>query len=96
MAIRHLILAAASVLTFSGAVHAEELQPLQGHTLNLGRVAGVAYYTVEPNGFRVVATLVQGETGTPIRFDTVLAPDQTVTLSSPGEAGAALGSDLAD
>ena len=31
-------------------------------------MSGVAYYTVERDGFRVVTTLAQGETGTPVRM----------------------------
>jgi hypothetical protein len=38
-------------------------------------VSGVAYYTVEPDGFHVVTTLAQDEAGTPIRFVTALELD---------------------
>ena len=49
-------------------------------------MSGVAYYTVEPDGFRVVTTLAQGDAGTPIRFVSVLAPGQRVVLSTPHQA----------
>ena len=51
-------------------------------------MSGVAYYTVEHDGFRVVVVLAQGETGTPVWFQTLLAPGQSVVLSTPGDAGA--------
>jgi hypothetical protein len=50
-------------------------------------MSGVAYYTVERDGFRVVATLAQGEAGTPLRVVAVLAPGQSVVLSTPEQAG---------
>jgi len=37
----------------------------------------------EPDGFRVVATVAQGKAGTPVRLEAVLAPDQSVVLSTP-------------
>ena len=47
-------------------------------------MSGVAYYTVEPDGFRVVATLNQeGEDAKPVRVEAVLAPGQSVVLSTP-------------
>uniref|UniRef100_UPI0019531E97 hypothetical protein n=2 Tax=Pseudomonadota TaxID=1224 RepID=UPI0019531E97 len=49
---------------------------------------GVVYYTVEPDGYRVVTTLAQGEAGTPVRFVSVLAPGQRALLSTPNERGA--------
>jgi hypothetical protein len=57
MSIRRFVIVAASVLTLAGAAHASELPPLEGRSLDLGSVSGVAYYTVEENGFRIVATL---------------------------------------
>ena len=89
MSIRNTLLAAAFILaSFGTAAHANGLKPIEGRSVNLGDVSGVAYYTVEPEGFRVVTTLAQGETGTPIRFVSVLAPGQRVLLSTPHQAGA--------
>jgi hypothetical protein len=89
MSIRNLVLTVPAALMFAGAAHAGELRPTQGQTLDLGGVLGVAYYTVEPDGYHVVATLAEGETGAPVRFEAVLTPGQAVTLSSPaGESGA--------
>jgi predicted aconitase len=89
MSIHRTILAAALALASVGAAHANELQPVEGRSIDLGKISGVAYYTVERAGFRIVATLAQGETGTPVRFEAVLAPGQSVVLSTPREAGVA-------
>lgn len=83
MSIRSTLLAAAVTLASLGAAHAGALRPIEGQSIHLGDVAGVAYYTVERDGFRVVTTLAQGEAGTPIRFVSVLAPGQRVVLSTP-------------
>ena len=88
MNIRQTTLAAALTLAFIGPAHAEGLKPLQGQVIDLGDVSGVAYYTVERDGFRVVATLgKQDEDAAPVRVVAVLAPDQNQTLSPPHEAG---------
>src|ERR1700730_5512504 len=56
MTIRQTTLAAAFALAAIGPAHAEGLKPLQGQVVDLGDVSAVAYYTVERDGFRVVAT----------------------------------------
>ena len=88
MSIRSTLLAAAFALASLGTAHATGLRPIEGRSIDLGDVSGVAYYTVEPDGFRVVATLAQREAGTPIRFVSVLAPGQRVVLSTPAQPGA--------
>jgi hypothetical protein len=88
MSIRSTLLAAAFSLASLGAAHASGLRPIEGRSVNLGEVSGVVYYTVAPDGFRVVTTLAQGEAGTPIRFVSVLASGQRVVLSTPHQAGA--------
>jgi hypothetical protein len=87
MTIRRAILAAAFALASTGAAHADGLPPLEARSIDLGEVSGVAYYIVERDGFRLVAILAQGETGTPMRFETLLAPGQSVVLSTPREKG---------
>jgi hypothetical protein len=87
MSIHRTILAAAFTLASIGAAHTNELRPVEGRSIDLGQISGVAYYIVEPDGFRIVATVAQGETGTPVRFEAVLAPGQSVVLSTPREAG---------
>src|SRR5882672_2563596 len=78
--------AAASALASPGATLADGLRPIEGKSIDLGEVSGVAYYTVEPDGFHVVTTLAQGMAGTPIRVVSVLAPGQSVAFSTPQEA----------
>jgi len=88
MNIRQTTLAAALALAFIGPAHAEGLKPFQGQVIDLGDVSGVAYYTVEHDGFRVVATLAKkDEDVMPVRVVVVLAPGQSLTLSTPHEAG---------
>lgn len=79
--------AAIAAIAFSSAAGAGELKPMHAQTIDLGAMAGVAYYTVESNGYHVVATLAEPETGSPIRFEMLLASGQTVTLSSPQSYG---------
>jgi len=88
MSIRTTLLAAALTLTSLGAAQANSLKPIEGRSINLGDVSGVVYYTIEPDGFRVVTTLAEADKGTPIRFVSVLAPGQRVLLSTPHQAGA--------
>jgi hypothetical protein len=89
MNIHRTILAAAFALGFTGAAHAGDLPPFAAESIDLGAVSGVAYYTVEHDGFRVVVVLAQGGTGTPVWFETLLASGQSVVLSTPQNAGAA-------
>ena len=88
MSIRNILFATAFVLVPLGAARADGLRPVEGKSIDLGEVSGVAYYTVERDGFHVVTTLAQGEAGTPIRFVSVLAPGQRVLLSTPRQADA--------
>jgi len=87
MTIHRTIFAAAFALSI-GVAHADGLRPIEGQSIRLGEVSGVAYYTVERDGFRLVATLAQGEAGTPVRIEAVLASGQSLVLSAPSEAGA--------
>ena len=82
---RFLTLTALS-LSLATAAGAAELNPRQSHSLDLGPVRGSAYYTVEKDGLRVVATLAPAEAGaaTPLRVITTLASDQVVSFSVPG------------
>lgn len=82
MSIRSTLFTTALLLATLGTTHAEGLRPIQAKTIDNGDVSGVAYYTVERDGFHVVTTLVQGEAGTPIRVVSVLAPGQHVVLST--------------
>ena len=98
MGIRRTLIAAATAViatTASASSYADGLlRPIQGQSIELGTVSGTAYYTVERDGYRVVATFAQrGEDATPVRVETLLAPGQSVTLSTPrgpGEAAEAV------
>jgi hypothetical protein len=87
MSYRSMLLAAIATLTVAGAVHAESLRPVQARKVDLGALAGVAYYTVEQDGHRLVVSLKAPETDKPLRFVATLAPGQAVTLSVPRQAG---------
>ncbi|MGI3776991.1 MAG: hypothetical protein ACRYGC_06805 [Janthinobacterium lividum] len=81
--LRRAFAAVALLLAATGA-RAEGLEPAAGQTIDLGSVAGTAYYTVQPDGFHVVATLADTRSGAPMRVETTLAAGQTVVLSTPG------------
>jgi hypothetical protein len=80
----------AAILTFTAldAAHADGPRATEAIRIDLGEVTGVAYYTVERDGFHIVTTLAQGESGTPVRFVSVLTPGQSVILSTSQEATA--------
>ncbi len=84
---RTTLLAAAAALAVSFGAHAASLNPVEDQAIDLGDVAGDAYYTVQPDGFHVVATLAGRHGGTPVRFQAVLSPGQAVTVSTPRAAG---------
>jgi len=89
MAIHRIILAATFALAVTGAARADGLPPLEARSIDLGDVSGIAYYIDSSDGFRLVAILAQGETGTPVRFETLLTPGQSVVLSTPRDEGVA-------
>jgi hypothetical protein len=68
-----MLFAAAFGIASVAAARADGLRPMEGKSIDLGGISGIAYYTVERDGFHVVATLAQGEAGTPIRVVSVLA-----------------------
>src|SRR5258707_15712105 len=88
MSIRSILFAAAFALASLEAAHADGLRPIEGKSIDLGEVSGVAYYTVERDGFHVVTTLAQGMAGTPIRVVSVLSPGPRGGFSTPPEARA--------
>jgi predicted aconitase len=81
--IRRALFATTVALAFVGPAHADGLRPIEAKSIDLGGVSGVAYYTVERDGFHVVTTLAEGEAGTPIRVVSILSPGQRVVLSTP-------------
>ncbi len=76
-----------ALLLGANTVRADELRPIEGRTIVLGSITGVAYYTTEADGDRLVATLADPDGGTPFRVITVLAAGQSMTLSVPRGAG---------
>src|SRR5580704_656852 len=86
MSIRNTLIATAFAFASLTTAYADGLRPIEAKSIDLGDVSGVAYYTVERDGFHVVTTLAQGEAGTPIRVVSVLAPGQRVVLSTASQA----------
>ncbi|WP_419696757.1 hypothetical protein ACN2CC_15365 [Mesorhizobium muleiense] len=84
---RHFILFAAALLSATGVAAASDLLPASGYSIQLGRFDGAVYYTIEPDGYRVVATLASGPEAQPIRFVSTLGPGQRLTISVPQAAG---------
>ena len=88
MSFRSILFAAALGIAAVAGARADGLRPMEGKSVDLGGISGIAYYTVERDGFHVVATLAQGEAGTPIRVVSILAAGQRVVLSTPQRADA--------
>jgi hypothetical protein len=88
MSIRSMLVVAAFALASLQVAHADGSRPIGAMSIDLGEVSGVAYYTVERDGFHVITTLAQGTAGTSIRVVSVLAPGQSVAFSTPHEPGA--------
>ena len=88
MSIRSMLVAAVFALASMEPARADGLRPIDAMSIDVGEVSGVAYYTIERDGFHVVTTLAQGMTGTPIRVVCVLAPGQSVAFSTPHQANA--------
>ena len=88
MRITTLTMAASLGLAAFAPALANDLKPAQSHGINLGNVAGDAYYTVRQDGYHVVATFTQRDgSRTPVRFQAVLSPGQSVTFSTPRAVG---------
>jgi hypothetical protein len=89
MILRSTILAAgialAAAAPATGPASAQELRPVEARSIALGEAAGIAYYTVEPEGYRLVVTLASPD-ATPLRLETRLVPGQSVLLSAPRAA----------
>jgi hypothetical protein len=77
---------AALIFTVSPA-YAGDVGEFQAATINLEPFQGIIYYTNESDGYHVVATVAEGETGLPVRFEATLAEAQKLTISVPGRMG---------
>jgi hypothetical protein len=82
-------LTAVAFATTSLPVHAAELTPMTGESVTLGKFQGVIYFTNNDDGYRVVATISDSESGSTVRFSTTLGENQSATISVPGEFGKA-------
>jgi hypothetical protein len=60
---------------------AGEFEPLTAQALGMGAFQGVAYYTEEEEGLRLVATVAAGDAS--FRVISTLAENQAVTLAVP-------------
>ena len=61
---------------------------MQAASIQLHAFSGVVYYTSQSDGgYRIVATLSEGESGLPVRFEATLLDGQKVTISVPGKLG---------
>ena len=77
----------AAFSALAGGAAAGELAPVSGHSIRLANFNGTVYYTVEKDGFRVVATLAGGECERPVRFVSTLLPSQRLIISVPQAVG---------
>jgi len=83
-----IVLAAAAFAGLTAtAASAAELAPGKGQSVRMAGMGGVVYYTVEQDGYRVVATLASGAEQQPARFISTLAPGQRMVISVPQAAG---------
>jgi hypothetical protein len=74
-------------LAWTGTSVAAELTPGAGHSVHLAAFNGVIYYTIEQDGYRIVATLASGADALPLRMISTLAPGQRMTISVPRSVG---------
>jgi hypothetical protein len=66
-----------------------ELAALSAESIDIGGFHGIVYYTSEHDGYRVVATIAEGETGSPVRFVAMLKDGDVLAISAPGKLGEA-------
>jgi hypothetical protein len=77
----------AALLLGAMPVSAAELKPLDAGSFDVGAYHGIVYFSDEQDGYRVVATIANGETGLPVRFEATLTPTQNLSISVPGKLG---------
>ena len=59
----------AALLLIATPVHAGELKTMEAGSIAVGAYRGVVLYTSEHDGYHVVATIADGESGLPVRFE---------------------------
>ena len=85
---RSVLFALALTCVAIAGAHADGLKASNSHSVDLGSVRGVAYYTIEKDGtYRVVVTVAPEEAASPVRFIARLHPEETLTMSVPGDVG---------
>ena len=88
MRIQAILAASVFGIAVSSHAFAGNLNPVQSQSIDLGGVAGDAYYTIQKDGFHVVATFAPRDSAAaPVRFQAVLLPGQAVTFSTPRAVG---------
>ena len=65
------------------AAQAGDIRPLAAQHVSLGTIEGVAYFSREPDGFRVVTTLTDPGHRKPFRLVATLTDGQSIQLSVP-------------
>jgi hypothetical protein len=68
----------------AGAVQAGELRAPEAQSVRLGPFNGVGYSIEEGGRVRIVVALAEGDTGSPLRVEAVLAPGERVVLTAIG------------
>jgi hypothetical protein len=86
MNINRLVLLTSVLALLAGPSHAGErkAQAPEAHNFQLGPYSGVGYSIAEGDRVRAVVALAEGDTGSPLRVEAVLAPGQRVVLSAIG------------
>jgi hypothetical protein len=84
---RQVLIALASLAAMAGGSMAAELVPTNARSIRLAGLSGIVYYSVEQDGYRVVATLASSAGDLSFRFISTLAPGQRITLSVPQSVG---------
>ncbi|UVC16493.1 hypothetical protein [Mesorhizobium onobrychidis] len=83
----NLIGGVAAFFLAASPLYAGELSVMAGESIDLGGFRGVLHYTDENDGYRVIATIADGEAGLPVRFSATLAEGQSATISVPRKLG---------
>jgi P pilus assembly chaperone PapD len=85
-----LLTAAALAIAGVVSIQAADIAPVAAHWAKLGEhSSALVYYINEPDGLHVVVTTQQGarDKAAVERFETILAPGQSATVSIPRAAG---------
>ena len=89
----HAIAAAGLALVVAGHTAAAAIEPIHAQSIDVAGLTGVAYYSVEEDGFDVVSTLAHADGITaPLRVKSVLGSGECISFSTPGAVGTVAGS----